>query len=231
MRIDLVPPTPVLEAFFRAHPEFRIDEQGRVESTSALDYRDELGEVERTFVDVLRSVPTGLMDRTELEEAVTGRGVNPSTFSVFTTYSPILDHPAMNVWCLRGHDADPARLEALLAAVATRPRRRRMLAYGWDDDGKLRLTVEIPSVTGPVLGIPSAIARYLAGRQFDAQTLEGMPTGTVVINEEGSSWGYGPFLRRRGAEVGDVMTLKFDLVTRSVTLSLGDDTALDEAEG
>lgn len=231
MHIDLVPPTPVLEAFFRTHPEFRMDEHGSVESVSPLDYRDELGEVERTFVDVLRSVPAGLMDRTELEEAVTGRGVNPSTFSVFTTYSPILDHPAKNVWCLRGHAADPAKLEALLAAVATRPRRRRTLAYGWDDDGKLRLTVEIPSVTGPVIGIPSAIARYVAGRQFDASTLEGMPTGTVVINEEGASWGYGPFLRRRGAEVGDVMTLKFDLVTPSVTLSLGDDTALDEPEG
>jgi len=216
MRIDLVPPTPVLEGFFSVHPEFRIDEHG---------------EVERTFVEVLRSVPAGLMDRTELEEAVTGRGVNPSTFSVFTTYSPILDHPALNVWCLRGHAADPAKLEALLAAVATRPRRRRTLAYGWDDDGKLSLTVEIPSVSGPVIGIPSAIARYVAGRQFDAQTIEGMPTGTVAISEEGSSWGYGQLLRRRGAEVGDVMTLKFDLVTRTVTLSLGDDSALDDAEG
>ena len=34
-----------------------------------------------------------------------------------------------------------------------------------------------------------------------------------------------------GAEVGDTLTLSFDLVAKDVTLSLGDDVALDEAEG
>lgn len=230
MKIDLVPPVAVLEAFFEAHPEFVVND-GVVESVTPLDYRHELGEVERTFVDVLREVPTGLLDRTELEEAVIGRGVNPSTFSVFTTYSPILDHPALNAWCLRGHVTDPAHLEALRAAAASRPRRRRTLAYGWDEEGHLKLTVEIGSVNGPVVGIPSDISRYVAGRKFDAKTLEGMPAGTIVVNEQGSSWGYGPFLRRRGAEVGDAMTLSFDLVTQDVRLSLGDDSALDEDDG
>lgn len=230
MRIDLVPPMAVLEALFEAHPEFVVDD-GVVESVTPLDYRHELGEVERTFVDVLREVPTGLLDRSELEEAVIGRGVNPSTFSVFSTYSPILDHPALNAWCLRGHATDPAQLEALRAAVASRPRRRRTLAYGWDEEGHLRLTVELGNVNGPVIGIPSDISRYVAGRRFAATTLEGMPAGTVVINEQGSSWGYGPFLRRKGAEVGDAMTLSFDLVAEDVTLSLGDDSALNEDDG
>ena len=83
-------------------------------------------------------------------------------------------------------------------------------------------------MSGPVVGIPSDISRYVAGRKFAVKTLEGMPAGTVVVNEQGSSWGYGPFLRRRGAEVGDAMTLSFDLVAQDVTLSLGDDAVLDE---
>ena len=98
-----------------------------------------LGDTERIFVDVSREIPSGLLDRAELEPAeVTGRGVNPSTFAVFTSFSPILDHPALNVWCLRGHEIDPAAVEGLRDIVATRGRPRRTISYGWDEDGRCR---------------------------------------------------------------------------------------------
>jgi hypothetical protein len=230
-RIDLVPPITILKAFYSAHPEFVLNSDGTVESPKPLDYRDTLGEVEQVFVEVLRASPTGLMDRTDFEEAVTGRGVNANTFSVFTSYSPILDHPATNVWCLRGHAADPAQVEALRAVIATRPRQRRALAYGWDEDGRLCLTVGLGNISSPVVGIPASISRYVAGRRFQAKTQEGTPAGVIAIDDEsGASWGYGPFLRRRGAEPGDVLTLRFDLVSEEVTLSLDDESALiDEA--
>jgi len=228
VRIDLVPPVAVLAAFYDANPEFVVYDDGTVESAKPLDYRDTLGEAEQVMVEVLRASPTGLMDRAEFEEAVTERGVNPSTFSVFTTYSPVLDHPATNIWSLRGHVADPAQLEALRAILATRSRHRRTLAYGWDEDGSLRLTVDIGNVGSPVIGIPSAITRYVAGRRFQANTQEGMPAGIIAVDEGGASWGYGPFLRRRGADPGDSLTMRFDLVDETVTLSLDDDTALIE---
>jgi hypothetical protein len=225
-RIDTVPPVAVLTAFYDAHPEFVLHADGTVSSAGRLDYRKELGDVEEVFVEVLRASPTGLMDRAELEEAVTGRGVNVSTFSVFTTYSPILDHPATNVWSLRGQAVDPAELEALRGVLATRTRRRRTLAYGWNEDGTLQLTVVVGDVGSPVFGIPSAIARYVAGRRFPALTQDGVPAGTVVVDDGGASWGYGPFFRRRGAEPGDALTLRFDLVAETVVLSLEDDTVL-----
>jgi hypothetical protein len=230
MRIDLVPPITILKAFYSAHSEFVLNDDGTVESAEPLDYRDALGEVEQVFVEVLRASPTGLIDRAELEEAVTGRGVNASTFSVFTTYSPILDHPAKNVWCLRGHAVDPVQLEALRAMIATRSRQRRTLAYGWDEDGRLWLTVVLANISSPVVGIPASISRYVAGRRFQARTQEGTPAGVIAIDESGASWGYGPFLRRRGAEPGDALTLRFDLVSAEVILSLDDESALvDEA--
>lgn len=230
MQIDLVPPTDVLRAFFSASAEFMVHGDS-VEPIEPLDYRDELGEVERVFVEVLRGSATGLLDRAELEEAVTGRGVNGNTFSVVTSYSPILDHPATNVWCLRGHDFEPATLEALRAAVATRSRRRRTLAFGWDEDGNLWLTVEVANVGSPVIGIPVSIARYLSGRRFDARTQDGTTAGSIIVDESGVSWGYGPFLRRRGAEPGDALTLRFDLASEVVTLSLDDDSALVDDAG
>ncbi|MQB02311.1 MAG: hypothetical protein GEU78_19135 [Actinobacteria bacterium] len=163
---------------------------------------------------MLRSSSTGLMDRAEFEKAVTGRGVDANTFSVFTTCSPILDHPALNVWCLRGH--------------ATSPRRRRTLTYGWDEDGNLRLAVGLANVNQPVIGIPASIARYVAGRQFRAKAQEGTTAGDITVAETGASWGYGPYLRRRRAEPGDVLTLRFDLVSEDVTLLLDDGALIDE---
>jgi hypothetical protein len=229
MRIDVVPPVTVLKAFYRAHPEFVLNEDGTVESAIPLDHRDALGEVERIFVEVLRASPTGLMDRAEFEEAVTDRGVNINTFSVFTTYSPILVHPRPTFGAC-GHAVDPAQLEALRAVIATRPRERRALAYDWDEAGNLWLTVSLANIGSPVVGIPASISRYIAARRFQARTREGTPAGVIVIDEHGASWGYGPFLRRRGAEPGDVLTLRFDLVSEEVALSLDDETALiDEA--
>lgn len=228
MRIETVPPVGVLEAFYAAHPEFALHDDGTVESTVPLDYRLVLGEVERAFVEAFRSIPTGLMDRVELEDALTKRGINPNTLAVFTTYSPVLDHPATNVWCLRGADVDPAALEAHRVAAATRTRRRRTLAYGWDDDGRLRLSVTVANVSSPVVGIPAAISRYVAGRRFAAVTKEGTDAGTVVVDEGGASWGYGPFLWRRGAEPGDPLTMRFDLTSDQVLLTLGDEADLDE---
>lgn len=228
MRIDLVPPLDVLRSFYDVHPEFIANDDAMIESVEALDYRQVLGDVERTFVEALRGSPTGLMDRAELEAAVVGRGVNSSTFSVFTTYSPILDHPAMGVWCLRGQQIEPTELEALRGVLATRTRPRRTIAYGWQDDGTLAVTSLISSVNSPVIGIPRDIARYVAGRHFSARTRDGISAGNIAIDDLGASWGYGPFLRRRGAEPGDALTVAFELTSGLATLSLGDETELDE---
>lgn len=229
MQIDLVPPVDVLRAFYRAHPEFVMHDDDTLESVEPLDYRKVLGDVDRIFVEVLRESPTGMMDRSELEASVTGRGVNPSTFSVATTYSPVLDHPATNVWSLRGQPIDPAVLEALRELLATRTRVRRTIAYGWTPDGDLAITTILGNVNSPVIGIPGAVAHYIAGRSFSAVTPDGGVAGTVTVDAGGTSWGYGPFLRRRGAEPGDVLTVSFDLSGGKATLSLGDDATLEEA--
>jgi hypothetical protein len=70
----------------------------------------------------------------------------------------------------------------------------------------------------------------VCGRSFTAVTHDGTATGTIAIDERGASWGYGQFLRRRGAEPGDVLTIRFDLSTERAILSLGDEAALEELD-
>ena len=98
----VVPPRNVMEAFYRANPEFRVDEAGLVSPSEPLDYRFELNRTEQTLLLVLRSSPTCLLDRTAFARGCIARGMNENTFSIFSSYSPIVAHLGTGLWTLRG---------------------------------------------------------------------------------------------------------------------------------
>jgi hypothetical protein len=221
----MVAPRAVLAAFYEAHPEF-IVRDGAVESVAPLDYKRELSPSEQVMVDVLRSSPTGLLDRASFEKSCIDRGVTRETFSVFTTYSSVIAHLSTDVWTLRGLTVNPLAVEALRQANAERPREKRILAYGWTPAGHLWLGVRLP-VGGAVVGIPGAIRHFVANRDFEAKEAGRGSAGTIRIDEGGTSWGYGPFLRRAGADEGDVLLIDFDLAQSIATLAVTDEEELD----
>ena len=141
-----VPPSQVLTEFFRQHPEFDIDEKGRALSTEKLDYRKELGPAEQVFVDAIRSTPSSVLDRQSLLRECRERGLKDNSFSVITTYSPILSHVDLNIWTLRGIDVNPAAVEALRAVNALRPREKRLQDYGWTTDGNIWIATRVPGM-------------------------------------------------------------------------------------
>lgn len=106
-RVAQVPPISTLTAFYVAHPDFVVSGGHMVESTEPIDYRDVLSNGEQAFVEALRAAPAGLLHRTELRDAAVARGIGDDYFSHFTIHSPILDHPARDIWCLRGAAVDP----------------------------------------------------------------------------------------------------------------------------
>ena len=78
-----------------------------------------------------------------------------------------------------------------------------------------------------MLGIPSAIRRFVVGREFPATDENGVSAGTVRLNEDGTSYGYGPFWVRRGAHADDILFLTFRLAGRGSLLRLIDDEKLE----
>jgi len=78
-----------------------------------------------------------------------------------------------------------------------------------------------------VLGIPSAIRRFVVGREFPATDENGVSAGTVRLNEEGTSYGYGPFWVRRGADADDILLITFRLAGSGSLLRLIDDEKLE----
>jgi hypothetical protein len=226
----LVPPRTVLRGYYQAHPEFEIDENDLVRPTEPLDYRIELALNDAILVDVLRSSPAAVLDRASLWKECERRAMNVNTFSLYLTYSPVIVHLGTDIWTLRGVRVDPAAVEALRQANALRQKEKRVLDHGWTTDGQLWVATRLPSTHsgGFVFGTPGAIKRYLAGRQFAAKDDDGIDHGSVRINDEGASYGFGSFLRQRGADEGDILIAEFDLNGGTALLRLGDDELLDE---
>jgi len=218
-------------AFYKANQAFHVDELGNVSFGTPLDYRQVLGATEQIIVDVLRTSPTGLMDRETLWRECEARGLNANTLSIWATYSPILEHVSTSIWALRGIRVDPAALEALRKALALRPRERCVIDYGFTpEEGKIWLAARLPAVGVSLnaIGIPAAIAPYLLGRRFRELGPSGENTGTIVINEAGGCWGFSRFLRRVGADEGDVLIMTFDLRKETAELRTSGEEELQE---
>lgn len=229
--VALIPPRSVMTAFYRSHPAFAVDDDSRIRPVQPLDYRSELGKTEQIFVDVLRSAATGVLDRASFQDGCEARGMNTNTFSVYSTYSPVVEHLGTDIWALRGIQVSPAAVDALQQANAARPRERVIEDYGWNEDGALWVAARVPRRLGSVvIGIPSSIAHYVAERRFPARADDGSEAGTIAVSDGGTSWGYGPFLRRRGADEGDTLSIQFDLAAGEAVLKLGDPHHLDDLD-
>jgi Sigma-70, region 4 len=226
----IVPPRSVLRGYYNDHPEFTIDSRDLVNCVNPLDYRKELSSNDAILVDALRSSPACILDRSSLWTACARRSMNNNTFSLYLSYSPVIIHLGTDIWSLRGVKVDPAAVEAVRNANALRPKEKRVLDHGWTPDGQLWMATRLPASNhgNRVFGIPGPIKRYLVGRQFAIKDDDGVSHGALRINDEGSSYGFAPFLRRRGADEGDILIAEFNLSSGEALLRLGNDEMLDE---
>lgn len=224
----VTPPRAVLQEFYRLHPEFSIDQDGLVASVGKLEYASELNSTERVLFEVLRSSPACLLDRSSLARSCFDFGMNPNTFSQYLTSSPVITHVGTDMWSLRGTKVDAAAVEALRQANAARPNVKRIIDHGWTEHGELWLASRLPEEPAHfVLGIPSVIRRFVIGREFPATDENGVTAGAVRVNPEGTSYGYGPFLVRRGADADDILLITFLLTSGVSRLRLIDDEELE----
>ena len=218
-----VPPRSVLRAFYEAHPEFVLRDTDYVESAELLQYQDVLGDTERTLVNVVRSSPASVLDRASLVRQCVKRGMNEFTLNTYLTYSPIVEHVGIDIWSLRGIELNPAAVEAVRRANALRVREKRILDHGWTETGSLWIAVRLPEWVGHfVFSVPASVKRFVINRSFDAVDERGIPSGGVKVLDDGVSIGYGTFLKRRGADLDDVLVVEFSLEHDRCLLRLGD---------
>lgn len=226
-----VPPSDVLRSFFRAHPDFRIDDNDNVSAATPLDYRAELGELEQSILEIFRTTPNLLLDRQSIRSEAKRRGINPHSLEVALTYSPVVEHLDLNIWTLRGTVVSSAALDAIREANSLRPKDRRLQDFGWTESGRVWISARVPESTSTfVLGAPGPIRRFITSQKFAAIGDDGTSVGQLGVTQDGTIYGFGAYLRRAGAEDGDTVIAEFDLTSSTAYLRLGGDEAISAME-
>jgi hypothetical protein len=226
----IVPPVEVMKTFFERHPDFEVQDD-MVSLKKAVDYRAVLGDTDRVLVDVLRSAPAGVLDRQSFAEKCMQLGMNENTFSVFTSYSIVVEHLSLDLWKLRGTKVDPAEVQAYRFANQVGKRERRQTRFGWSDTGYLWIAAQIPKYGKSTMIVYAAIPirRYVENQHFTAVAKDsGDCMGTISVSDNGTSWGYGRFMTRYGMDEDDVLLVEFDLGRNVAYLSIGSDDLLYE---
>jgi hypothetical protein len=226
-RTQSVPSIEALESYCRAHDDLHVAASGLVSSKVELVESHLLGRSDRVLVEIIRETSDGVISREALQEAAARRGVSDSTAFVYATYSPYLVHLGAGMWSLRGVPVSQEALTKHSPSAGARGREKRLLGFGWTGDRVMAVVMRVPNSVAPVFGIPRALAKDVSHGQWQAQGVDGASAGTIAIDPEGASWGYGPFLRRSGAQRGDILVCEFDVVARVVSLRLGDEEELE----
>ena len=126
------------------------------------DWKDVLGDIERTLVEVLFDHGPVMRKDELVELAVVDRGLNRNSVSVYLTYSPVLERYAPGVWGLRGAPVTAGDVQVL---IPPRVRHQVLQDHGWTADGKLWVAYKLSpaAVESGVLGTPGVLRDVASG--------------------------------------------------------------------
>ena len=171
-----------------------------------------LSETELVIKQAVDASPGRVISRSELLQRCVGAGIKEATANQYLVYGPIAASPELNHWTTVGQDFDLG--EADIQTVE----RKRTTECEWEGEDTVVLRSYLKGTSSVVVYFPVGFHPYVADKRFGAVDIaerDGREPSRSA--ENGQSWGYGPFLRRSGAEVGDLLV---------VTLSLDSGTAM-----
>lgn len=166
-----------------------------------------------------------VLQKSKLEPLCLAAGMNPHSFLIYLTYSPLICRHAPGVYALRGADIPVGLVESMIPKRSSTA--KLLIDYGWVEN-KIYILYKISAGTlaNGIVSIPSALKKFVQGK-FGLVAAEGLEIGTIVARNN-SAWGLGPFFTRRGGEPGDYLSIVFDLGQRVATVQVGDSDLGDE---
>ncbi|WP_438951103.1 hypothetical protein [Porticoccus sp.] len=215
-----VPPEDIILNFFELAPDFSV--QGdMIKYDESLDYKIELGEVDRALVEAILASDSGIVTRSELLKAGIERGLNESSLQVSITYSPLLKHIGIDTYKLIGKNLETGTLLAHRDIVASKTKRKSLLFSDWHQ-GLIRLVVRCPQFNSLVVGSPSMFKSYLTDKKFRAVDENGDSFGTIGINSRGTIYGMNTFVAQKNVRENDILVIMFDILDSVAHLHIAD---------
>lgn len=218
-----IPPPPsvaVLTEVYRLHPAFRFKE-GLVSAVNPVGPAA-VGPLNLRMVEILQSAPGSVLARKQLLRACHEAGLNLTSVNLYTTYSECIERVGPGWFAPRG----VARVAGARAVVKRRPAAGAAAGrgpfHGTTADGRPWMAgVVTPSVwANGVFHVPAEMRPVIEGRHFRCVDGDGAVVTNLGVDCHGNSWGWTAFLRKAGAQLGDVARAVFDPATGTAELAI-----------
>ena len=172
----------------------------------------ELSKHERTILEVFREHGP-VLSYADARQRCIDAGLNENTTAVYLGNSPILRRVDVGIYTVIGAVVSPGQVRAVAKTVNRSCRTRVMQDYGWEPDGSavwVTYKVSAGMLRSGVVGVPAGVKKYITCDRYKLHGRDGARVGRIGIRD-GSMWGFLPFFRRRGGDVGDSMRVSFNL--------------------
>ena len=206
-RLDgFAPPTEILKSFCMSLPFCDVNDE-YVIANQTIPLSETLGEIERSFYDVLQQHGPA-MNLGALRDECLQSGMNANSFYQYITYSPIICRLVREVYALVGADAPPGTVEAIPQSSAKAP---VLIGHGWTDDGRIWISYRLnaSNIRNGVFTLPSTFKELLSGH-FSVQS-SGTGSRTVILADGDRLTGLHRPIAIRGGQPDDLITVVFDI--------------------
>lgn len=203
----IAPPTRVVRAICTSLPHLRVEGDLVERSAHTFPWNDVLNESERLLLAIFERRGPVLDSYTVSEEGI-ALGINENSLTIYKTYSPLLWRPAPGCYSIVGAEIPVGLMEELDRARA-RPM-QTTLGFGWTADHRLLLAKRVTEglwLSG-ILNLPSSLAKFISG-EFTIHAFGRHELGSINVRQ-GNAFGFKPFLRMFGADLGDVLVVAFN---------------------
>jgi hypothetical protein len=221
-RLEYAPPIAILKRFCEI---FKLAElNGELVRGINLQENTQLSSNEKVLLEAFRTKGT-ILSREDLEVVCVDRyGLNPTSFYIYLSFSPLITRLARGVYCLVGSAVNPGQIEAI-----ERERRGESKSpeYGWTSDGKLWCACPLARIAihSGGMRLPQFVSDLVDG-EWSIVNSDSEPIGSLKVKNN-FIVGLRKPLYENGAEPGDLCLLIFDMGHRRVELQLGGPDLVD----
>ncbi|HEY3778083.1 MAG TPA: sigma factor-like helix-turn-helix DNA-binding protein [Rhizomicrobium sp.] len=221
-RLEAVPPTGIIANFVVATGLGRVDADV-VTASANFGNMVRPGSAEEILVIALQ-LHGPVLGWERFQELCIRAGMNPVTFGIYASGSPIVARLARGVYSLVGADVSPGAVEEVQRENAVS---RRKTEWGWTSRGSLwcALGLTLTNITSGALPVPSFVASFAEG-QWQPR-FAGKELAAIIKCKGGFVSGLRRPLLNAGGEAGDVCVLEFCPTSRIVNLSIGGEELVD----
>ena len=225
-RLAIVPPQRVLSAFIEKIGLGAVSSEDVVIAHAGIQNAPTSDSVEGLMISILDQYGP-VMDGESFARRSVDAGVNPVSFYIYRTNSPLISALGKGVYAKVGAEVVPGTIEDIIGRRNAAP---RVSEHGWTQAGRLWFGFELSlqTMTAGGIRIVSFVANLVQG-EWNVYLPDDTRYGSVTCKDS-FIWSFRKTFALLGAEAGDLAAFEFDLQKRTVHVRVGGPGLFEQIE-